>query len=204
MARSVFFSFHYQRDIFRVQQVKQHYVTKGTYTAAGYFDGSLEEKAKKEGEDAVKRLIDAGLKGSTVLCVLIGNQTATRHWVYYEILKAIEFGMGVFGIRIHNLKDINNRIDAAGGNPFGNCGYSDAGTVFQPMIKYDTGWANAPYLNAIDRNAVPYLKNTSNPLLSSFLSVYDWVTDDGYNNFQLWVEQAANQSSGPTRSYRLL
>jgi hypothetical protein len=38
----------------RVQQVKQHYLVKGTYTEAGYFDGSLEEKAKKEGDMAVK------------------------------------------------------------------------------------------------------------------------------------------------------
>lgn len=204
MARSVFFSFHYQHDIFRVQQVKQHYVTKGTYTAAGYFDGSLEEKAKKEGDDAVRRLIDGGLKGSTVLCVLIGNQTATRHWVYYEILKGIELGMGVFGIRIHNLKDMNNRIDTAGGNPFENCGYSDAGTLFQPMIKYTNGWANAPHLRTIDRNAVPYLKDISNPLLSGFLKVYDWVENDGYNNFQSWIEEAANQASSPTRSYRLI
>jgi hypothetical protein len=29
VARTVFFSFHYQRDIMRVQQVKNHYVTKG-------------------------------------------------------------------------------------------------------------------------------------------------------------------------------
>lgn len=204
MARSVFFSFHYQRDIFRVQQVKQHYVTKGTYTAAGYFDGSLEEKAQKEGDDAVRRLIDGGLKGSTVLCVLIGNQTATRHWVYYEILKGIELGMGVFGIRIHNLKDISNQIDTAGANPFENCGYVDAGNAFQPMIKYTTGWANAPHLRAIDRNAVPFLNNTSNPLLSSFLNVYDWVTNDGYNNFQSWVEQAVNHSFKPARSFRFI
>ncbi len=41
MARTVYFSFHYQRDIMRVQQVKNHYVTKENYTEAGYFDGSL-------------------------------------------------------------------------------------------------------------------------------------------------------------------
>ncbi len=69
MARTVYFGFHYQRDVFRVQQVKNHYVTKGTYTAAGYFDGSLEEKAKKESDTIVKNLIDRGMKGSTVLCV---------------------------------------------------------------------------------------------------------------------------------------
>src|SRR5476651_1447032 len=65
MTRSVFFSFHYQRDIMRVQQIKQHYVTKGSYTETGFFDGSLEEKAKKEGDAVVKNLIDKGLVGSS-------------------------------------------------------------------------------------------------------------------------------------------
>ncbi len=101
MARSVFFSFHYQRDIMRVQVVKQHHITKDNYTTAGYFDGSLEEKAKKEGNDVVKRLIDRGLDGSSVTCVLIGNETYTRRWVDYEILKSVELGMGVIGVRIH-------------------------------------------------------------------------------------------------------
>jgi hypothetical protein len=31
MARTVYFAFHYQRDIMRAQVVKQHYVTKGNY-----------------------------------------------------------------------------------------------------------------------------------------------------------------------------
>ena len=91
--------------------MKQHYVAKGTYAEAGYFDGSLEEKAKKEGDQAVKKLIDQGLKGSSVLCVLIGKETYTRRWVDYEILKSISLSKGVFGIRIHQLKDPNTGTD---------------------------------------------------------------------------------------------
>lgn len=93
MVRSVFFSFHYQRDIMRVQVVKNHYITKGNYTAAGFFDGSLEEKSQREGDAAVKRLIDTGLKGTSVTCVLIGYETYKRRWVDYEILKASRWGM---------------------------------------------------------------------------------------------------------------
>ncbi len=70
--RRVFFSFHYQRDIWRVQQVKNHWVAKPNRASAGYFDGSLTEKAKKEGDLAIKRLINAGMKGSSVTCVLVG------------------------------------------------------------------------------------------------------------------------------------
>jgi len=194
MPRSVFFSFHYDRDIMRVQQVKQHYITKGTYTETGFFDGSLEEKAKKEGDEAVKKLINNGLVGSSVLCVLIGMETYTRRWVDYEILKAVEYGMGVFGIRIHQLKDPKQGVDTAGSSPFQFLGYGTRDEKLIPMIQYQSGWKDAPYLSPISKTAAPYLKGTDKPVLSSLFSVYDWVDGDGYNNFGNWVEAAAKQA----------
>jgi hypothetical protein len=197
MARSVFFSFHYQRDIMRVQVVKKHYVTKGNYTAAGFFDGSLEEKAKKEGDEVVKRLINQGLNGSSVTCVLIGQETYTRRWIDYEILKSIELGMGVFGIRIHQISDPSKGKDTAGANPFDYLGYGTKegkkGKLY-PMVKYTDGWRDALYLTPIDDYAAPYLSGTDRPILSSIFSVYDWVNNDGYNNFSRWVEYAAQQA----------
>ncbi|HTV74746.1 MAG TPA: TIR domain-containing protein [Candidatus Acidoferrales bacterium] len=194
MARTVYFSFHYQRDIMRVQHVKQHYVTKESYTEAGYFDGSLEEKAKKEGDGVVQRLIDEGLNGSSVLCVLVGKETSTRHWVYYEILKSVELGMGIFGIRIHQLKHPRDGIDTPGASPFDFSGYSESNGKMVPMIKYTDGWKNAPYLTSISPSAALYLKGTDKPILSSLFKTYDWVNDDGYNNFSKWVEAAAKQA----------
>ena len=195
MARTVFFSFHYQRDIFRVQQVKQHYVARGTYTESGYFDGSLEEKAKKDGDQAVKKLIDQGLKGSSVLCVLIGKETYTRRWVDYEIFKSIFLGKGVFGIQIHQLKDPKTGADTAGNNPFWYLGYgTNAGGEYKPMIRYEAGWQDAPYQSTFDKATVPLLTSTDKPILSSLLAVYDWIDDDGYNNFGNWIEKAAKQA----------
>jgi len=194
MPRSVFFSFHYNRDIMRVQQVKQHYITKGTYTETGFFDGSLEEKAKKEGDQVVKKLIDNGLVGSSVLCVLIGKETYTRRWVNYEIFKAVEYGMGVFGITIHQLKDPKQGADAAGTSPFAVLGYGAKDERLVPMIHYDTGWKNAAYLTSISKTAAPYLKYVDKPILNSLFSTYDWVSHDGYNNFGKWVEAAAAQA----------
>jgi hypothetical protein len=194
MARTVFFSFHYQRDIMRVQQVKQHYITKESYTESGYFDGSLEEKAKREGDKAVQTLIDKGLVGSSVLCVLIGKETFKRRWCDYEILKSVELGMGVFGVRIHQLKDPNSGADSAGPSPFETLGYGAAAGKMTPMIKYDSGWKNAPYLSPISTSNAAYLKGTDKPVLSAIFSVYDWVANDGYNNFASWVEAAAKQA----------
>lgn len=194
MARSVYFSFHYKRDIMRVQQIKNHYVTKEGYTEAGYFDGSLEEKAQKEGDKAVQDLIDKGLKGSSVLCVLIGNETYTRRWVWYEIFKSVELGMGIFGIRIHQLKDPNEGADSAGLSPFEVLGYGEAGGKMVPMVHYPSGWKNVPMLTPIAASAAPYLKGKDKPVLNSIFNVYDWVSNDGYNNFAKWVEAAAKQA----------
>ena len=50
--------------------------------------------------------------------VLIGNQTANRDWVKYEIIKAWNEGKALMGIYIHNLKDKNGYKDSIGYNPF--------------------------------------------------------------------------------------
>jgi hypothetical protein len=178
----------------RAQIVKQHHVTKGNYSTAGFFDGSLEEKARKEGDDIVRKMIKAGLDGSTVLCVLIGRETYTRRWVDYEIFKSIEFGMGVIGIRIHQIADPHKGVDEGGPNPFHYLGYGTKSGKLQPMIKYESGWKDAPYQSLISESAAAYLKGTDKPVLESIFSVYDWEEDDGYNNFGDWIENAAGQA----------
>jgi hypothetical protein len=105
MARRVFFSFHYQEDIFRVNVIRKSGVVLGN-AAAGFQDASLWEKTKKKGDEAVKRLIDRGLQGTSVTCILIGQKTARRKYVTYEIEQSITKGNGLLGIHINNIKDI--------------------------------------------------------------------------------------------------
>jgi hypothetical protein len=194
MARTVYFSFHYERDIMRVQVVKHHHVTKGSYTAAGFFDGSLEEKAKTNGDDVVRRMINAALDGCSVLCVLIGRETYKRRWVDYEIFKSVEFGMGVVGVRIHQIPVPKQGTDDIGPDPFSYLGYGTKSEKLHPMIKYESGWKDAPYQSLITESAAPYLVGRDRPVLSSIFSVYDWEDDDGYNNFDAWIESAARQA----------
>jgi len=48
MAKRVFFSFHYQDVIdFRANVVRKHWLTKRDREAAGFFDASVWETAKK-------------------------------------------------------------------------------------------------------------------------------------------------------------
>lgn len=49
MAHKVFFSFHYERDIWRTNVVRNSGVVEGS-AAAGFHDASLWEEAKKKGD----------------------------------------------------------------------------------------------------------------------------------------------------------
>jgi len=116
MARKVFFSFHYQRDLWRVNVVRNSAMVEGV-SAAGFHDQSLWEETVKRGDDAVRKLIDTGLEGTSVTVVLIGAETASRRYVSYEIDKSIARGNGLLGVRINNIKDQNGRTDSIGAVP---------------------------------------------------------------------------------------
>jgi hypothetical protein len=116
MARTVFFSFHYQRDIWRVNQIRGIPNIIGN-SAAGFKDASLWEAAKKKSDDAIKSMIDKALLGTTVTVVFIGAQTAGRKFINYEIEQSIKRGNGLVGIRIHHLKNHAGEIDNVGAIP---------------------------------------------------------------------------------------
>jgi hypothetical protein len=104
MARRTFFSFHYDKDIWRANQVRNCNVVAGADTA-GFFDHSEYEEAKKSGEDGIRRMIQKHLKNTSVTVVLIGSETANRPWVKYEIEQSIAQKNGLLGIYINHLKD---------------------------------------------------------------------------------------------------
>lgn len=118
MARRVFFSFHYERDIWRANVVRNSWVTQDR-EAAGFWDASLWETAKKEGDEAIKRMIDKGLKNTSVTVVLIGKETSNRKWVRYELKQSWKIGNGILGVFIHQIKDKHNNTDAKGDTAFG-------------------------------------------------------------------------------------
>jgi hypothetical protein len=116
MPRKVFFSFHYERDIWRTNVVRNGGVVEGS-AAAGFYDASLWEETKKKGDAEVKKLIDKGLVGTSVTVVLIGAETAQRKFVDYEIEQSIVRGNGLLGIYISGIKDQNGKTDVQGSAP---------------------------------------------------------------------------------------
>ena len=114
MKRSVFYSFHYKPDSWRVSQVRNiGVVEKNSLLSTNDW-----EQVKRQGDKAIKNWIDTQLQGKSCTIVLIGEKTAERKWVKYEIEKSWNSGKGVLGIYIHNLKDYNDNQSKQGTNPF--------------------------------------------------------------------------------------
>lgn len=103
--------------MWRVNQVRNSWVAKEDRESAGFIDAAEWEVVKKDGEDAIKDWIDEQMHGTSVTVILIGNETAERDWVHYEIKKSIERGNGLVGIKVHSLKDKEGRTDFSGSNP---------------------------------------------------------------------------------------
>lgn len=119
MARRVFFSFHYERDIWRASRVRNSWVTKPDREEAGFWDVASWEEVKKKGVTAIKKWIDDQLTGTSVTVVLIGAETNNRDYVKYELEQSWKKGNGILGIYIHQMKDIDRKTDTKGSNSFG-------------------------------------------------------------------------------------
>jgi hypothetical protein len=119
LARHVFYSFHYARDITRANVVRNARRVRRANEPIGYYDHSLWERRRRREMQLIKRLIDRGLKGASVTAVLIGRHTAERPWILYEIEKSYNDGMGLLGIRIHGIRNLKKQTSRAGPNPFG-------------------------------------------------------------------------------------
>lgn len=104
MARRVFFSFHFDGDIWRANQVRNCNVVHGC-DRAGFYDHSEYIEAKRRGDDGIRRMIIRHLEGTSVTVVLIGERTASRRWVKYEVAQSIARGNGLLGIYVDHLKD---------------------------------------------------------------------------------------------------
>lgn len=105
MARSVFFSFHYDNDVWRANVVRNSWVTKPNTAAAGFLDAADFEELKKKGKKAVEDWIDDQLIGTSVTAVLIGAETLQRPFVLYELQKSYSRGNGIIGIYINQIGD---------------------------------------------------------------------------------------------------
>lgn len=114
VARRVFFSFHFDNDYWRTQQVRN----MGALEGQPLCTPNAWEEVKRKGKASIEKWIADNMYGKSCVVVLVGSQTASRPWVIHEIIKAWDDRRGVLGIRVDRLLDRNGQASAAGANPF--------------------------------------------------------------------------------------
>lgn len=131
MKRKVFFSFHFDNDYWRTQQVRNIGALEGQQVCTP----NEWESIKRKGENAVEQWIDDNLVGKSCVVVLVGSDTASRRWVQREIIKGWNAGKGVLGIRIHRLLDSSGRPSSEGSNPFSYIDYGNEGKRLSSVVE---------------------------------------------------------------------
>ncbi len=138
--RQVFYSFHYVPDNWRAAIVRSIGAIEGNKPAP---DNDW-ETVTGGGDEAIKKWIKDQMKYRTCTVVLIGQNTAGRKWINYEISESWNAGMGVVGIYIHGLKNQAGYIAIKGENPLDYVTFTNGGKKLSSVAKsYDPGGANS-------------------------------------------------------------
>ncbi len=153
--KSVFFSFHYSNDVFRVQLIRNiGAIDKNTLVNPNEW-----EKIKLLGDRSIENWIDNNMKYKNCVVVLIGEHTYNRKWVNYEIRKAWDSYKPVIGIYIHNLKCPRNGLSKKGRNPFSSIPLTSGGYLSDYVPCYDPNPHRA-YMD-IQENIVSWIETAA-------------------------------------------
>jgi len=151
--RQVFYSFHFGNDVMRVQQIRNMGVLEGN-TPVSANDW---ETVKKNGKGAIEKWINDNMRFRSCVVVLVGEETAKRPWVIYEIQKAWNDGKGVLGIYIHNLKCPKDGTCNQGPNPFSQFTLTDGRNLSSVVKCYNPKSTDA--YNDIKNNIADWIEN---------------------------------------------
>ncbi len=194
--RRVFFSFHYQNDIWKVNQVRnswrhRHEATRET---EGFFDGSIWESSQRVGPESLKNLIREGVKNTSVTCVLVGAETYERRWVRYELARSVIKGNGLIAVKINLMGDQQGYVSKEGPNPLDFMGVYNAGGSVRLAEVRNGNWVKYDdYTQTVDL-PVTWLKPSDSTVvrLSRYAKSYCYKTQNGAASFASWVQQAAS------------
>lgn len=155
--RQVFYSFHYVPDNWRVSQIRNiGQIEDNKPTSVNNW-----EEVKKKGNSAIQKWIDDNLNYRSCTIVLVGENTANRKWIDYEIKKSWDDGKGVVGIHIHNLKNSDGEQSNKGSNPFDDFTVGKDKKKLSSIVKC----YNSPY--SMSTNVYGYIKE----------NLEDWVEE---------------------------
>lgn len=112
--KKVFYSFHFDNDVMRVQQIRNI----GALEDNKPVSVNEWEQIRRGSDSSIEKWIDENMRYRNCVVVLVGEETANRKWVKYEIKKAWNDRRGLVGIYIHNLRCPRNGLGKQGQNPF--------------------------------------------------------------------------------------
>lgn len=133
MAKSVFYSFHYEHDVHRIQLVRNINALEGQ----PLLNSQKWEEVRRGGDAAIEKWIHEQMAYKKAVIVLIGRHTAGRPWVTHEIEKAWADRKPLLGIRIHGLSSLGT-VDSAGSDPFAKATGIGTVPVLDPTV---TTWS---------------------------------------------------------------
>jgi hypothetical protein len=193
MARRVFFSFHYQNDIWRVNQVRNSGEFSDVTGIDTFYDNSLWEQAKKKGDAQLKKLIADGMSNSSVTTVLAASETWGRKWVRYELVKSFERGNGLITLWIDQIKDSAGRTSTRGHDPLACLHFLLGADGKTAAMSYYDGMAWKAYETISALNIAKAAKVAKKGSLSDFASSYSWSSANS-KQFATWVDSAARSA----------
>ena len=198
MARRTFFSFHYKPDVWRAWNVRNSWVVQpDDQKDHGFFDSSVFEASKKEGEDSLKAFLRRGLENTSVTCVLAGTNTWKRRWVRYEVARSILKGNGLLTIHIHGIRNKDKQVSTKGADPLAQVGvYRSNGRVYFAEWKSDKWIAYADYTRPIPAADLWFSAPSSSTVVqfSDHCRSYNFTGQNGRSNIGRWIEAAATQA----------
>lgn len=138
--RQVFYSFHHKPDCWRASTVRSIGAIEGNKPAP---DNDW-ETITEAGDEAIEKWIKGQMRYRSCTIVLVGNKTANRKWINYEIVESWNASMGVVGIYVHGLKNKDGYISIKGNNPFDHIDYGDEGKKLSAVVKcYNPAGSNS-------------------------------------------------------------
>lgn len=149
MAKSVFFSFQYEPDNWRVQQV----INMGAVTGGAAFTAQDWESVRRQTDVAIENWIHQQMLYTRAVIVLVSATTAGSRWVKHEIAKAWDDSRPLLGVRIHGLHDRDGNPASSGSNPFEKVSLQGGGTVADHVTLINPAGSNSKAIyNAIQSN----------------------------------------------------
>lgn len=127
--RQVFYSFCFDDDVMRVQQIRNMGLVDGYEPVS-----PNEWERLQRASGGIKKWIDDNMAYRSCVIVLVGRRTADRPWVKYEIEKAWNERKGLFGIYINNLKCPRAGTCSAGPNPFDGFTFKESGRKMSSVV----------------------------------------------------------------------